>query len=190
MVALLRQVQPIDATFVNPEHFLEAFAQLMAETDRGCALVAAAMLDDALERLLRSVFIDPAPKEVEELFKGNGALAHFSARAALCRALGLITPHEHADITLIRKIRNECAHELAHGGFDDLAVRSRCVAFKLLHSSLGNASPRSRFINAACLLLGALDGKCTLVEHCTPPDETNVNEMWKPMLEALKGPGT
>jgi hypothetical protein len=72
------------------EDIFEFQASLYAESDRGCALLAAAFLDERLGDLLRAFFVDDATV-ADGLLDGIGALATFSARIDLAFLLGLIS---------------------------------------------------------------------------------------------------
>jgi hypothetical protein len=85
-------------------------------TDRAYAIVAAALIEDLLERLHIKHFVPPASKE-DSLFAGpNAPLGSFSAKIDLAYRLGFISARLCSDLHLLRKIRNRFAHE--HGDFD------------------------------------------------------------------------
>lgn len=97
----------------DANYFSEFLKEFQAETDRGAALVGAALIDDRLERLLRSHFLEA--KESSELLNGaNAPLGNFSARIKAAYCLGLITDLECHECDVIRRVRNEFAHKL-HG---------------------------------------------------------------------------
>ena len=88
--------------------FLEATSN---ETDRGRTLVAASLIDEMLEEILKSYLSDT--KQTKKLFEmPNAPLSSLSAKALLCRSLQLITEPEYRDIELVRKIRNRFAHSV------------------------------------------------------------------------------
>lgn len=108
---------------------------LMEESDRGCVIVAAALIEDDLRSLLvGEVKLHRAPKKlVDTLFESNGALATFSGKAAICRAFGLIDEVSYQDITILRKLRNRFAHAADHVDFLDddileMIMRMNCCA--------------------------------------------------------------
>ncbi len=84
--------------------------ELAAAGDRGCAIVSAALLESLLEHLLRRSMLSQCS---EPLFATYGPLTSFAAKIDLAAALALLTPAEAADLHLIRKIRNEFAHEIS-----------------------------------------------------------------------------
>ena len=78
---------------------------LTDESDRGCALFAAAYLDKALSDVLFLSLVEN--KKIEaELFEGNAPLATFSSRIKLAFYLGKISTACRSDLETIRKIRD------------------------------------------------------------------------------------
>ena len=131
---------------------LAAFvADLRRESDRGLALVACALIDDRLGETLRA-FLRETPSSTRLLDEGNAPLGTLSAKADACVALGLIDDDEHAEIALLRKVRNEFAHAKHGISFATPRVRGLCSS---LQSDLPEGSdyplqdPRFRFTNAA-----------------------------------------
>src|SRR4051812_16444590 len=84
-------------------------AELQAESDRGLALVGAAVIDDRLRETLAS-FVVEGPLGARLLDGASAPLSTFSARTDACAALGLIDEFEYGEISLLRKVRNEFAH--------------------------------------------------------------------------------
>ena len=109
-----------DAVLAKAIQAVDFRPTLTPETDRGCALMAAAYLDSQLEELLRAVFVDDQ-KVVSELLQSERALGSFSAKIDMAYSLGLLPADAYRDLHLIRKIRNECAYALM--------VRRRRISF-------------------------------------------------------------
>lgn len=135
----------------DSKYFSEFLAEFQKESDRGTALVGAALLGARLERILRNHFI--TGKSANELLNGGSApLASFSARIKCCHALGLITDNEKQDIDIIRAIRNAFAHQ-EHGlSFESSKIAGLCSSLlSRLSGSLEETmpyTPRTRFIYA------------------------------------------
>jgi DNA-binding MltR family transcriptional regulator len=127
---------------------------LTAESDRGCALFAAAYLDQALSELLYCSFVENKNME-KELFEGTAPLATFSSRIRLAFYLGKISAGCRADLDTIRKIRNDFAHDVALISFDSQSIADRCrnLAFSY---HIGKARPRAHFTSAASGILGKI----------------------------------
>jgi mannitol operon repressor len=131
---------------------LAAFAsELARESDRGLALVAAALIDEKLAQTLAAFFCETY-KAARLLTDANAPLGNFSARIQLCFALGLIDEFEHNEIELLRKVRNEFAHARHGTSFGNARIRGLCGALKSdLPKEVGfpTNDPRFRFTNAA-----------------------------------------
>jgi DNA-binding MltR family transcriptional regulator len=113
-----------------PEHDrAEAVAaMLLKESDRGCAIFGAALLADDLEDLLRTFFRrEPAviKKVVNPLFERYAPLSTFSARIQLAYAMCLITNDIRRRLEIVRKLRNDFAHEAGPIDFRDPRCRDR-----------------------------------------------------------------
>jgi len=87
-------------------------AELTNESDRGCLLVGAAILESRLEDIFAKVFNgNYVTKTVQKsLFDSNGALATFSSKITVAYSFGLISKTLYEDLHAIRKMRNEAAH--------------------------------------------------------------------------------
>ncbi len=104
------------------------------ETDRGRSLVAASLIEEMLEVVLRGFFLDTSA--TKKLFDDpNAPLSTFSAKASTSRALGLISHEEFSDIELVRKIRNAFAHSVMCS-FDNDKIKSWASSLKIGMSSL------------------------------------------------------
>ena len=103
------------------------------ETDRGAALVGAAMLDEGLRSVLAMYF---EPEVAADLLDGNAPLSSFAARVKMAYALTIVEPALYADLEVVRGVRNEAAHfARAKGtgfktGFDSVSVRDRVLVMK------------------------------------------------------------
>jgi mannitol operon repressor len=145
---------------VNKEdlnYFSEFLSEFQKETDRGAALVGAALLDSRIERILLSHFADE--KIAHELLSGgNAPLGSCSARLKLAYALGLITDIEFKECDTIRKIRNEFAHEV-HGlsfATSQLTNLARNLRANTPDGKRCDGDPRALFINSVILVSLAL----------------------------------
>ena len=88
---------------------LEQFDEVLAfsntldpETDRGCALMAAAYLDDQLKILIERTLVQNA-KLQEAIFEPNGSLGTFAARIDFAYLLGCIGPRRSEICTLFER---------------------------------------------------------------------------------------
>ena len=105
-----------------------------AESDRGAVLVGAALLDDALEKILRKKLVPPLKSE-DSLFDGGySPLRSFAAKIELAFRLGLITRNTKQMLNIVRSLRNLFAHNTENVSlFDDQASDRLKTAY--LHMS-------------------------------------------------------
>ena len=138
---------------IDLQDFTRFLSEFQGETDRGAALVGAALIDLRLSETLRAFMV--SPKAAGDLLDGGSApLGTFSSRIKATFSLGLIDRHERTECDLIRKVRNEFAHQ-PHGiTFADPKIEALC---ERLQSDLPDGreahvgKPRSVFINAVIL---------------------------------------
>jgi len=121
-----------DMTTVEHPHLLPVIQFLSAlskESPRGKVLIASGFIEQQLRDVLAAFMTESA--DVESLLDGaNAPLGTFSARVAACYALALITDDERHDLNLIRRIRNEFAHQ-TEISFESPAVRDRCKSLRM-----------------------------------------------------------
>jgi DNA-binding MltR family transcriptional regulator len=120
--------------FKRVEHWDNVFMQEFSkESDRASVILAVAMLDQALETLLKTYLV-PTDSSEDRLLDGAYApLSSFSARIDLCYRLSLISARFCRDLHIIRRIRNEFAHNVTGCNFGSSGVRNRII--ELMRSS-------------------------------------------------------
>jgi hypothetical protein len=158
-----------------------AIQELKDLPDRAAAIVAGALLDQRLELAIRRKLVDTqlsgGQSVQDRMFDVRGALGSFAVKIDLGFALGLYSAGARGDMSIINRIRNKFAHDLAAGSFD--SVRDLCtnlaefekhffeygkeppvglVSWKVaepdLHAHL--ADPRQRFMMAVRLYYSGL----------------------------------
>ncbi len=158
------------------------FRELASESDRGVVLVGAALLEENLEIVLRSVMRRDdgvVKKVIDSLFQGDGGFATFSAKIKSCYALNLIDEKAFKDLETIRAIRNEFAHSYQTASFASQATKDRVDSLwsgKVFEADLENpneettvtfeagkpgvklAAPKRRFIVSVAFLSSHLEG--------------------------------
>jgi len=113
------------------DEWLEAVRrEFETESDRAAAIVVAAMLDEALGLLLQKKLVSPVSRENSILDGSEAPLQSFSARINASFQLGLISRFMARDLHLIRKIRNEFAHEPLGRTFDSETIKARVTALE------------------------------------------------------------
>lgn len=148
-----------------------------SETERGKALVAASLIEEMLEEILRAFLLKT--KATDKLFmSGNAPLSTFSAKTSGARAMGLITEGEYRDIEFIRKIRNAFAHSVLCS-FSDSNVGSWAKELKEgmqqideeKHPSRRIDDPSQRFSMVTTALVSGLYNRARQVEGQRLRDE-------------------
>ena len=99
---------------------------LRAESDRGCVLLASALLEDELEKHLLRRLLPPARK-TDELFarESRGPISGFSDKINLAYRVGVITKAERSIYHQLRELRNACAHHISTQTFAESHFRDR-----------------------------------------------------------------
>ena len=147
------------------EEQIREFADELTDSgDRAAVLVAAAAIDGALEQLLEKV-LRPNPGSRDDLLDGDSPLSTLSARINCCHRLGLIDDDFARTIHLLRKIRNDFAHDVTGCTFEGSSHRDRVRAladplrrtggFKVLNAAFQRKHPSAtaaEFKAASCML--------------------------------------
>jgi len=95
------------------------------ETDRACVILSAAILENALEKLLKAFFI-LTDSSHDDLFDGPIApLGSFWPKIRIVYRLGLINTELSHDLDVIRKIRNDFAHNIIECKFDNESIQAQ-----------------------------------------------------------------
>ena len=100
------------------------------ESDRACVILAAALLDSALETLLRELLVACSTSEDPLFDSPNAPLASLSTRIEMAYRTGIIDSVFARNLHLVRKIRNDFAHNVSGCTFSDSAVVSRLTELK------------------------------------------------------------
>ena len=146
---------------------------------KGTAVIlAASIFDNSLTELLK-IYLTPNSSSTDDLFDGpNAPFSSFNSRIAIAYRLGLTSSKFTNDLHLIRKIRNEFAHNIHGCSFEDSRVKSRTLElYKETHKT--RIEPyrknfpegiRGDFMAVCSWMLWSLN---VLVEHCVQTAEAN-----------------
>lgn len=159
---------------------------LSPESDRGCALMAAAFLDARLKTLIARKLVDE-PQAVKRFLEFNGAAGTFSSRIDFCYLTGLLPKSVHRDLHMIRKIRNEFGHRVETISFEDQEFRSRCESRQ--NSNVPeDASSRQKFSNTCYGVLSVIDAAIVCADsfHSPPENVLTKEDKEKSHLDFLK----
>jgi hypothetical protein len=90
------------------------------QTDRGAAIIAAAVIEDVLEHLIIARLVELPSKRKKALFdQSNGPLSSLSSKIELGLALGLFNDERRGSLHLIREVRNAFAHTMDPISFEN-----------------------------------------------------------------------
>ena len=117
-------MKPLHETHPHLKEFTVFLEKLKEESDRGMVLISTGYLEEQLKKILLVYFVDD-PALVGLVDGGSAPLGAFSARIIACYALGLISKPEHDDLHILRRIRNEFAHNI-HASFQTQSIIDRC----------------------------------------------------------------
>ncbi len=138
--------------------------ELRTVHDRSAAILATALVEDALEDLLLAKLQPLSKTERLELFEGEGPLGSFSAKIKLAHALSLISSRSRADLMLIKEIRNVFAHASGMITFETPEVVAACTNLKGIDNIRAEdldlppertwppIHPRDRFVTASGIM--------------------------------------
>src|ERR1700688_2397074 len=119
-IGMGNNVRPFEETHPHLKEFKRFLDEMNKETDRGTALISAAMLDDLLGKCIASLLVEHP--DVQQLLEGfNAPLGTLSARTLAAFALGLLSEQEYKECQILRKVRNAFAHDV-HVSFRDQKV--------------------------------------------------------------------
>ncbi|MFO7772965.1 MAG: hypothetical protein R6V59_03340 [Dehalococcoidia bacterium] len=154
---------------------------LQQPSDRATAIISTCLLDDLLERLLRTFYIkDPA---VKSIFRDDHILQSFYAKINIAYFSGLIPKAIYHDLKLVCEIRNRFAHEVtADLGFDSTVISQRIAKCELRPKTMDDVTMyRIKFI---IILQQLIDHLCFLEHlllsssHCNLVEAFKLND-WK-----------
>jgi len=116
---------------VDHAEWASFFDELGRESERATAILAAAWIDVLLKRKLAQLFSGGNAKTRGQLFAGNGPFATFSAKITAAFCAGWLDAEVHHDLTVIRKIRNEFAHQIHGLSMESPSIRSLIESLKV-----------------------------------------------------------
>ena len=120
--------------------------ELATQTDRGAAIIGAAILDDFLTDALKKRLILTADVR-DRLFSHeiNGPLSNFSGKIDIGFAVGLYGTDARSDFHCIRRIRNRFAHTPGIIKFSDEKILAWCASLRTV--VIKDRDPRRRYLS-------------------------------------------
>lgn len=112
--------------FRDSSHWCDFFErEARTESERAIPIITVSVLDEALTALLKSALL-PCATSTDPLFDGAySPMGSFSAKIDFASRLGLVSAGVAQSLHIIRKIRNDFAHDIASCSFEQATVRNR-----------------------------------------------------------------
>jgi hypothetical protein len=153
--------------------------ELKSQTDRGTAIIAAAVLDDVLNQLLTARLIKLGSDRHDSLFsRTNAPLSSFSSKIEMCFALGVLSNEARLALHLIRDVRNEFAHRIEQIKFDHPAVATMIQTRVLSALKKPGRSNRDMFIDSFSAVAFIIYGSLVLADiRIRPLEETHSSQI-------------
>lgn len=148
------------------KRFIQMSEDLKDESDRAVVIIISAHFDNLLKELLTSALV-PSSQSTDSLFSGvNAPLHSFSNKIDFSYRLGLTSEFLSRSLHLIRKIRNEFAHNITGCTLENNGVRSRVEEIYKLHrydeketmlkEIFESTTTKSKLLLSSILILGLL----------------------------------
>lgn len=115
------------------------FEQVEFDSDRAAGIVAGSIVERHLEEAIRCTMKDDNPDIARQLFRPSGPLGPFSNKIDLAYMLGMLSADAYKDLTNIKSVRNDFAHELEMDTFDISSINARCKNLVLIDRHIGPA---------------------------------------------------
>ena len=115
---------------------LKATEEIESGSDRVAAIVAAALVEDAIAEIIHQRLKtgdSPSEKKARKDLLGlNSPLGSVSARITLAYLLRMLTEDAYLDMVTIAEIRNRFAHYPTISSFGDARVKPKCDKLKIV----------------------------------------------------------
>lgn len=154
--------------------FDSLLASLKDESERAKVIISAAFLDESLDETLKQSLVSNSSSTDRLFDQANSPLSVFSNKIDFCYRLGIISNDLARSLHLIRRIRNEFAHNIAGCSFADRRVSSRVDELYKLHKlfskyeGLGEIfghGTEAKFLISVILILGCLEQVKGITHH-------------------------
>jgi hypothetical protein len=114
---------------------------LWRESDRSCAIILSSLIDEVIQDLIAQECNNSIPRLKDRMFGAqSGMLPNFAKRIFFVMALKWVTTGTFHNLNIIRKIRNEFAHNIACDIFSYPKIRSFLASISPQHRDLFEAS--------------------------------------------------
>jgi len=115
---------------ISKQSAIVSFRSLVNESDKGCVLIIASILEEMLRQLHEAhIATITYPSRENKLFDSLSRTT-FGHRIEMAYAYGLISKEDYQDAEIIRELRNEAAHSIFDFSLTDVGVRSVVMKLK------------------------------------------------------------
>jgi DNA-binding MltR family transcriptional regulator len=141
-------------------------AEFDHSSDRSCAIVAAASLEELLENIIRARLVANSSSQDTLFDSPNAPIASFSAKIDFAFRLGLVSHRLAHDCHMVRRIRNKFAHQVEGASFTEADIQNQVHELVQSHNEEGRINEllthpydtvRGRFIMITILIVSHLD---------------------------------
>lgn len=162
------------------------FDEFKNESDRAAVILVASVIDDRLKTLVKMALVPIATSDDPLFSNSNSAISTFSSKVDMSFRLGLISAKLARDIHLIRKIRNNFAHEIFGCNFEMSKVKQRVeeieksmegVDVKTFYELLGEDFPkntRGKFLILSSSIVYILNEQINQIGHLVSPNDEGI----------------
>jgi DNA-binding MltR family transcriptional regulator len=99
----------------------ESIEEILSSPDRAAAVLAAALVEDHLTKVLK-MRMHRDEKILREIFRTSGPLGNFGTKIDMAFLMGIVSKRAYKELDTIKRIRNEFAHQLGRVTFDSQRV--------------------------------------------------------------------
>src|SRR5687768_1848430 len=103
-------LRKLSRTFPAPPEIKEILEALDKEPDRSAAIIAASLIEGALERLIARYLVHSYPELLGQLFTNRGPVSDFHSKIVVATAFGVISRNMGEELHMVKAIRNAFAH--------------------------------------------------------------------------------
>jgi len=127
-----RSMRELIKALPGPPELHNAMHSLYGQPDRVAAIMATAMVEAVLERLLVASFKQRSRERERAMLGQSGPLATFAAKIQIAAAFGVITEPISEELTRMKNVRNIFAHAATNVSFDTPEIAELADNFKSL----------------------------------------------------------
>ncbi|WP_051334816.1 MltR family transcriptional regulator [Bradyrhizobium sp. Ai1a-2] len=136
------------------EQITSAVKEIQEQTDRGSAIVGAALMEEMLSVVLQKRMSEMNKKHYETFFGQNGPGSTLSNKIELFYALGLCNDSLYKAMHDIRAIRNKFAHRIEPLTFNDPSIAD--LVDQLSSAGFDLSNRRQKFIALISIILSLI----------------------------------